>query len=78
MNLIVKDCLRGAKSLSQLHMAIVKLQTKGNVFRWHGEANADSKIEAARKQAEETAIEWIRESLDEIPKRVKRDMALGR
>lgn len=78
MHMMVKDCMRGVKSLSQLHMAMVKQQTKGNVFRWHDEADADAKIEAARKQAEEAAMEWIRESLDEIPKRVKRDMALGR
>lgn len=74
MHFMVKDCLRGAKSLSQIHQSIVKLETKGNVFRWSGEAGEQEKIEAARKSAEERALEWIRESLDAIPKRIKRDI----
>lgn len=74
MHYLVKDCLRGAKSLSQLHSAIVRLETKGNVFLYHDQPDQETKIEAARKRAEELALEWIRESLDSIPKRIKRDI----
>lgn len=79
MNVIVKDCMRGCKTLSQLHDALVKIMTKGNTFLWHGEPDEDAKIDAARKKAEQQALEWIRESLDAIPTKIKRDMeALGR
>lgn len=76
MHIIVKDCLRGIKSLSQLHHVIVKHQTKGNVFLWHDQPDEMQKIEAARKEAEQQALEWIRESLDSIPTKIKRDIEL--
>lgn len=74
MHIIVKDRIRGCKSLSELLEAMVKFLTKGNVFLYNDDPDGNKKIEAARKWAEAQSLEWIRQSLDSIPKKVKRDI----
>lgn len=66
--------LQGVKSLSQLHRAIVKNLTHGNVFLWLGESDEKEKIAQAKEDAERLATEMINRNLHAIPSRIKRDM----
>lgn len=71
--MLIRYYTKGCKTVADVRKQLVKALTHGNVFLYHNEPNKDQLLAEARSKAEAYADQLIKDQIDTLPPKIKRE-----